>query len=249
VQGFAAFVADAVRTLGPDPRFVSLQVTNEANVPGAADASDGSYADVEDALVAGVLAAHAEIVDTGFDHVKLGFNWAYTLAASQRAFWRYLRTHGGAALAASLDWVGLDVYPGTWGPRVGTRDLAAGTRRTVVKALRLLRRHMSAAGIPGTVPLHISENGYPTGPGRTDAMQTAALRSAVRALDSVCARFRVTDYRWFDLRDADSTGSSFEDHYGLLHADYRPKPAFAVYRRIVARQDIETPSGERQASR
>jgi hypothetical protein len=102
---------------------------------------------------------------------------------------------------------------------------------------------MSAAGIPGTVPLHISENGYPTGPGRTDAMQTAALRSAVRALDSVCARFRVTDYRWFDLRDADSTGSSFEDHYGLLHADYRPKPAFAVYRRIVARQDIETPSG------
>jgi hypothetical protein len=45
----------------------------------------------------------------------------------------------------------------------------------------------------------------------------------------------VTDYRWFDLRDADSASSSFEDQYGLMTDDYAPKPAFATYRSLVAK--------------
>lgn len=241
VPSFAGFAADAVRAFGANPRFVSLQITNEPNVGGAADVNDGSYADVEDALIAGVLAAHTEIHADRFGQVKVGFNWAYSLAVSQRNFWAYLRGHGGPALAGALDWVGLDAYPGTWGPRVATHDLAGGIRRTVVRALALLRRHMRSAGIPHTVRLHVSENGYPTGPGRSDAMQTRAMQAAVAAVDSVCTRFGVTGYRWFDLRDADSGGSGFEDHYGLLRSDYQPKPAFAVYRRLVALQDPDKP--------
>ena len=48
------------------------------------------------------------------------------------------------------------------------------------------------------------------------------------------AAYGVTDLRWFDLRDADSTGSSFESQYGLMRDDYSPKPAFGVYRGLVA---------------
>jgi hypothetical protein len=36
------------------------------------------------------------------------------------------------------------------------------------------------------------------------------------------------------LRDADSSSSSFESQYGILHDDYSPKPAFSVYRDLVA---------------
>ena len=45
---------------------------------------------------------------------------------------------------------------------------------------------------------------------------------------------RVTGYRWFDLRDADSASPSFESRYGLMRDDYRPKPAFAAYRDLIA---------------
>jgi hypothetical protein len=41
--------------------------------------------------------------------------------------------------------------------------------------------------------------------------------------------------RWFDLRDADSSSSSFESQYGLMRDDYSPKPAFGAYRALVAR--------------
>ena len=47
-------------------------------------------------------------------------------------------------------------------------------------------------------------------------------------------RFNVSDYRWFDLRDADSASGSFESHYGLLRDDYSPKPAFEAFRSLVA---------------
>ena len=46
---------------------------------------------------------------------------------------------------------------------------------------------------------------------------------------------RVTGYRWFDLRDADSSNPSFESQYGLMRDDYAPKPAFDAYRELIAR--------------
>jgi hypothetical protein len=96
------------------------------------------------------------------------------------------------------------------------------------------QRYIPLAGIPASVPLHVSENGYPTGPGRTDATQVTAMKAAIAAIESQRAKYNVTDYRWFDLRDADSTGDSFESRYGLLNDDYSPKAAFTVYRDLVA---------------
>jgi hypothetical protein len=84
------------------------------------------------------------------------------------------------------------------------------------------------------LPLHISENGYPTGPARTDAMQVAVMKSTIATVDEYRTRYAVTDYRWFDLRDADSSSAGFEGRYGLLRDDDTPKPAFAVYRGLVA---------------
>ncbi|HEY1591379.1 MAG TPA: hypothetical protein VGF81_06275 [Solirubrobacteraceae bacterium] len=94
---------------------------------------------------------------------------------------------------------------------------------------------MPLAGIPGTIPLHISETGYPTGPGRTPAMQVTSLRSGLAAIERARRTYNVTSYCWFDLRDSDSSSSSFQSQYGLLRDDYSPKPAFAVYRRLVAK--------------
>jgi hypothetical protein len=232
VPGFADFARSAVRSFGSNPRFVALQVTNEANVGGAPNAADGYYPGAQDALIQGVIAAKAEARKHGFAQAAVGFNWAYSLDPGETAFWRRL-DGGGAAFRGSLDWVGLDVYPGTWGPKLGG-DLTAATTKTMLDSLKAIRgRFMPMAGLSSSVPLHVSENGYPTGPGRTQAMQATVMQAAVSTVNTNRSTYHITDFRWFDLRDADSSATSFESQYGLMHDDYTPKAAFAVYRNLV----------------
>ncbi|HJS96046.1 MAG TPA: hypothetical protein VJ741_17420, partial [Solirubrobacteraceae bacterium] len=236
VGGFVEFVREAVRSLGRAPGFDSLQVTNEANQGGSPNTSDGYYADAKDALIEGVIAAKDEIRKDGQKHLKVGFNWAYATDASEHAFWRYLGHHGGRRFVDDLDWVGLDAYPGTWGPALGGRGLAAETTHFIDGALHAARvTYMPLAGIPHTTPLRVSETGYPTGPGRTEAMQVTVMKAAVEAVYHARSKYNITGLRWFDLRDADSSSSSFESQYGLMRDDYSPKPAFGVYRTLVAR--------------
>jgi hypothetical protein len=235
VDGFVEFVRDAVRSLGHTPGFVLLQVTNEANQGGSANTSDGYYTGAPDALVDGVIAAKSEIRRDGFAPLKVGFNWAYATDEGQRGFWRYLRRRGGRRFVDDLDWVGLDAYPGTWGPALGGRGLAAETTSFLDVALRAVRvTYMPLAGIPHNVPLRVSETGYPTGPGRTEAMQVTVMKAAVGAVYHARATYNITGFRWFDLRDADSSSSSFESQYGLMRDDYSPKLAFGAYRALVA---------------
>jgi hypothetical protein len=236
VGGFVAFVQQALQALGRRRGFVSVQVTNEANVGGAPNASDGYYRMAEEALVQGVIAAKAQVRQAHLAHVGVGFNWAYANDAAETTFWRHLGEMGGRRFAESVDWVGLDAYPGTWGPSLPGGKLAAATGRYLTEALGSLRNsYMPLAGIPSAVPLHVSENGYPTGPGRTDAMQVTVLRSAVTAAYRDRGKYNITGYCWFDLRDADSSSSSFQSQYGLMRDDYSPKPAFGAYRALLAR--------------
>ena len=184
----------------------------------------------------GVIAAKAEARAARLGSLKIGFSWAATGDSPAASFWRYLGEHGGSAFARALDWVGVDVYPGTWGPQIDAHNLSAGTTEALERTFADLRdQYMPLAGIPARVALHVAENGFPTGPGRTEAMQVTAVRAALETVNRDRGRYNITDYRWFDLRDADSTGPSFESQYGLLRDDYSPKPAFAVFRGLVAR--------------
>lgn len=236
VAGFAGFVGDTVRAFASTPGFVSLQVTNEANVAGAPAASDGDYVGVQDALIQGVIAAKAAARSSGMQRLAVGFNWADADGPAETRFWADLGEHGGQAFLRALDWVGLDSYPGTWGPTLRATGLADRTRLALTSAFARLRNdYLPLAGIPGSVALHVSENGFPTGPGRTDAMQMTAMKAAIATIDDDRGKYNITDYRWFDLRDANSAEESFESRYGLMRDDYEPKPAFEVYRALVAR--------------
>jgi hypothetical protein len=55
----------------------------------------------------------------------------------------------------------------------------------------------------------------------------------VRAVSDLRGRYGVTDYRWFNLRDADSNSNVLFQHFGLLESGYDPKPAFRAYRELV----------------
>ena len=232
-RAWLAFVREVVDTFGPNRRVVGLQVTNEVNFTISPDSSDGAYAGARDALIAGVEAAHAQATRRGYRQLRIGFNWFFrTDAASEDAFWGYLRDHGGRAFVHAVNWVGLDAYPGTvFPPAVAP----GGYGPAMVAALRSLRRHLRGIGIGRATPIHVEENGWPTlPPARTAAEQAQALRAMVRAADAERGPLHVTDYRWFDLRDHRTASTNFQHHYGLLRDDYSPKPAYGAYRRLVA---------------
>jgi hypothetical protein len=233
VPGFVAWQQAALAQYGPELRF--LQVTNEANVTNAPGSSDGYYPGADQALVDGVIAAKQEIDSDGLS-TAVGINWAYALDPGEMAWWSNLASLGGEAFINALDWVGIDVYPGTWGPTLSP-ELAFGpaVAAEMTSALQILRdTYMPLAGIPASVPIHVSEAGYPTGPDRSDASQTTALQNEVEAVNAVRLTDNVSDFRWFDLRDAITDSTDFTDQYGLMTDTDQPKPAFVAYQQLIA---------------
>ena len=134
-------------------------------------------------------------------------------------FWEELGAKGGAAFAAAVDHVGLQVYPGLFWPPA-TTDPAGD----VIEALTLLRDcWMPKAGLGRDVALWVTENGYATRGGTGEERQAADLTATLDALARYSGTLGITDYRYFNLRDNRSTGPDLFDAVGLLFDDYREK--------------------------
>ena len=242
VAGFAEHVRHLVRVLGPNRAVIAFQVTNEVNFPVSPDSSDGAYEDARGALIEGVVAGADEARRGGFPQLEMGFNYLYRWDPGEDAgFWQELGSRGGDRFRAALSWIGLDVYPGTFYPPA----VPPGQERAfVIDALSVLREcYAPMAGIGERVPIHVQENGFPTGPGRSYERQEQALDAMVRAVHDARGVFNVSDYRWFNLRDAQTASPNFQQQYGLMTDAYEPKPAFHAYRRLVAELSAVTPPG------
>jgi hypothetical protein len=238
VTGFKKYVRALVARYGSNPDFIGLQVTNEANLRAAPDASDGAYAGAKKALVRGVLAAARETRVRDASQIKIGFNWAWESdRKKRRRFWEGLGRRTGSKFRKAVDWIGVNSYPGTWAPLLasaGPRHRRAS--RTLSSHIRALRKNlMPRAGLGPRIPLHISENGWPTGRGRSESAQARILKAMVRSVVRAPRRLNISDYRWFDLRDGNSSDPNFEGRYGLTDDRYRPKPAFAAFMGRIAR--------------
>jgi hypothetical protein len=245
VGGYVQFVRAAVRHLGRARNVVGVQVTNEANVPGQPDASDGDYAGIERALVRGVRAAKHASRRARRPDIGIGFTVS---AEAPMPFWRRLRVQGRRSFGRAVDWVGVDLYPQTW---TSTAERGPGAAAAAMRAeLRRLRRvALPIAGIPRGVRLHISENGFPTGPTRDETEQAGLLTAAIKAVAAARRQYGVSDYRWFGLRDANSSEPSFEAQYGVLHDDYTPKPGFESLRDLIDRLGSSSAPSHRRGYR
>ena len=80
----------------------------------------------------------------------------------------------------------------------------------------------------------LSENGWPTSPGRPEETQARVLETVVRTVSDLGAELNVTHWELFALRDADSSGEGLFYHFGVLRDDYSAKPAFGVLRNLIA---------------
>ena len=229
MDAWKRYVVAAVDTLGSRRSVKALTITNEVNFPISPNTSDGSYAGALQAIVVGITAARRELNRLGRSDVALGFSFAWRwLPTSDANFWRQLGALATPQFRHALDYVGLQIYPGLVWPPVSPATSAGDD---TVEALTLLRNcYMPQAGLGRKVDLWITENGYATNLGRTEAEQDTALDATLDAVHRYSGTLGVTDYRWFNLRDNDSAGTDLFSAVGLLRDNYIEKPAFATYR-------------------
>jgi hypothetical protein len=242
IAAWTQYVRHVVDVFGPDPHVVAMTITNEDNINVSPNTSDGSYRNATGALTAGIVAARAEADAHGWRRLSFGFTYAWRFSPSgDAAFWNAL-AQGGPAFTAALGFVGVDAYPGSFYPPAIAPGDSPG--QELVKALATVREcWMPIANLGAGVPIWVTENGYPTTPGsHTEAEQAQALDDMVTAVRDHSATYNVTDYRWFNLRDNNSTGTGTFDTDGLLRDDYTPKPSFARLQALIAAFGAATPA-------
>lgn len=234
------FVRRVVREFGPIRRVTGLQITNEVNIAFSPNTSDGAYRRAIEALVEGVVAAKRESRRRGYDHQEIGFNYAWRFdfadAENDARFWEAVGRQGGERLRRHTDWVGVDVYPGTWAPGVFFPAPIVDFGDAFLEGIAQTRDcFMPRAGFTKRTPLRIEETGYATGPGRSERDQVTATREFAAEAHRSRGTYNISDFRFFGLRDNNSDGPGFQQYLGLLRDDYTEKPAFDVYRRAIAR--------------
>jgi hypothetical protein len=246
IDKWLAFVRKVVRAFGPNRRVTGLQITNEVNLTVSPNTSDGAYKRAVRALVSGVIAAKRESRRRGYRWQRIGFNYAWRFGDENDArFWDAVGRLGGAKLRRATDWVGIDLYPGTYVPALAQMVHPGDA---FLEALAQMREcYMPKAGFGRATPMRIEEIGFPTGPSRSEALQARVVRDFVRTAVAYRGTYGISDFRFFALRDNNSAGPSFQSYFGLLRDDYTRKPAFAVYRRLVARYGARAPGAHAHA--
>ncbi|ATY09984.1 hypothetical protein CU254_05540 [Amycolatopsis sp. AA4] len=220
-DGFADAVRAAVREVA-ELGGGKLQVCEEVNVAAPLDGgSPGCY----EALGAGLAAALDERTRLGVD-VTIGFNAAVALPGDP--FWAAVRAAVDPEVLARVDFLGLDFFPDVFRPVPA--DALAGA---VTHVVRSYRESASAIGIPESVPIHITETGWPTGPENSEERQVQVMESVARTVFGLAAEAGVDTYEIFGLRDGLSSGPR-ENRFGLLRDDYSPKPAYETVKRLIA---------------
>ncbi|MFE9581975.1 hypothetical protein ACFYO1_36755 [Nocardia sp. NPDC006044] len=224
LSGWLDYLRAQLRRFGS--RLASLQVAEEANHAGPG--GDGEFPAVRQAIVEGVIAAKEEVERLGLT-VRIGCNSTPIFDPAQE-FWTDLGRRGGRAFVDALDYVGLDFFPDVFQPVAAEQLVDAAT--AVLTGFR--QQSLAAAGIPESTPMHVTETGWPTGPGRSYARQEAVLDSVVRTIDALAPTLNIDTYEHFALRDANTERADMNFQFGLLRSDYTPKPAFARYRELIA---------------
>jgi hypothetical protein len=152
-------------------------------------------------------------------------------------FWENLAKAGGELFIRSVDFVGHNFYVDVFDEQpIELKDIPASVEHT----LRNLREiHLSTAGIPASIPIRVTENGWPTGKNpitnreRPYEHQSTVLEIIIRTIYKLRSELNISHYELFGLRDADSTKEDLFHQYGILWDDYSPKPAYYTFKKLI----------------
>ena len=211
-------------------RLSTIQITEEPNLK-TAFAGDGSFENIEKALLTGVVTAKKEIEKQQLK-VKVGFNAIPSFNPADN-FWNIVGNDEFKNLREAVDYVGLDFYPDVFRP-VALDGQPNDLEQSVVNVLRHFRNvNLKTGNISLSVPIHITENGWATGENRTYERQAQVIEKVIKTILSIKDELNIDTYEVFALRDTDTSNQNIFYQFGLLNDDYLPKPAFKIFQQFV----------------
>jgi len=105
--------------------------------------------------------------------------------------------------------------------------------------LHFWEKDLATVGIPTTVPIRVTENGWSTGKNplvniaRSYEHQTEVLETVIRTIYNLRLELNISHYEFFGLRDADSSKEDIFHQYGIMSDDYSPKPAYYTFKKLI----------------
>ena len=208
----------------------TIQITEEPNLK-TAFAGDGSFDNIEKALLAGVVTAKKEIEKQQLK-IKVGFNAVPSFNPAD-TFWNIIGNDEFKKLREAIDYIGLDFYPDVFRP-VALDGKPNDLEQSVVNVLKYFRNiNLKTGNVPLSVPIHITENGWATGENRTYERQAEVIEKIIRTILLIKDELNIDTYEVFALRDTNTSNQNIFYQFGLLNDDYFPKPAFENYQKLI----------------
>ncbi|WP_230457075.1 hypothetical protein [Parageobacillus thermoglucosidasius] len=182
----------------------------------------------------GIIAAK-EAAEAANAQVKIGFAAVLDhFGPVVPEFWESIFQLGRRTFVESLDYVGYNFYADVFEASIDLKTGFCGAR-----AAPLSRKNLKTAHIPESVPIRITENGWPTGKhpftgeDRSYEHQAKVLEAVIRTVYALRQELNITHYELFGLRDADSSVHDLFHQFGIMRDDYTPKPAFYTFQRLI----------------
>lgn len=105
---------------------------------------------------------------------------------------------------------------------------------SVEHTLRNLReKNLITAGIPISVPIRVTENGWPTGKNPIANIERPYERQASVLETDLRWELNISHYELFGLRDANSSKEDLFHQFGIMRDDYSPKPAYHIFEKLI----------------
>lgn len=210
----------------------SIQITNEPNL----SFMEGSKPYIMEALVKGVITAKKEVQERNLP-IKIGFGSVPESPVAVPRFWENLAKAGGKKFIDSVDFVGHNFYVDVFEDQpLDLKEISVAVENILCN---LREKSLVIAGIPASVPIRVTENGWPTGKNpvanikRTYERQAEALETVIRTIYNLRNELNISHYELFGLRDADSSKDDLFHQYGIVRDDYSPKLVYDTFKRLI----------------
>jgi hypothetical protein len=229
LNSWLEFIRKVINKYGS--HLASLQITNEPNL----SFMEGSKPYILEALVEGVITAKKEVMDRNLP-IKIGFGSVPDSPAAVPHFWENLAKAGGKPFIDSVDFVGHNFYVDVFEEPLNLKEIPSSVER-ILRNLR--KKNLMACGIPATVPIRVTENGWPTGKNpfanidRTYEHQDKVLETIILTIYHLREELNISHYELFGLRDADSSKEDLFHQYGIMRDDYSKKPAYDTFKKLI----------------
>jgi hypothetical protein len=230
LESWLGFIRKVINQYGT--QLASLQITNEPNL----SFMEGSKPYIMQALVEGVIAAKREVRERNLP-IKIGFGSVPVSPAAVPHFWDNLAKTGGGNFIDSVDFVGHNFYVDVFDDKpLDLKEIPTSVER-ILRNLR--EKDLVTAGISASVPIRVTENGWPTGKNpvanveRSYERQAKVLETIIHTIYDLRLELNVSHYELFGLRDADSSKDDLFHQHGIMRDDYSKKPAYDTFKYLI----------------